>query len=398
MKQKSRLYFFTNSFPYGKGESFIENEILYLSKSFEKIIIIPLSYNNINNNKRATPNNCIVLKPIIRNKLQHYLIGLFGLKIIPLYFKEFFKKRIYLNTRWLKNFLISYCTTNNLLQSKKIRSYLSRLNNNDILYFYWGSGAANIIPLLDKIKAKKIIRLHGGDLYEERNNGYIPIRENLLKHIDLAVFISLQGKLYLKRKYPKIKFNSILSYLGTNNHGISKRSNDEIFRIVSCSFVSPVKRIHLIYNALQLITDYEIEWTHIGGGEGFKDLKSLTINSRNNIKVKLLGDFSNKEVMYYYKTKNIDVFINVSSSEGLPVSLMEAISFNIPVIGTDVGGSSEIVTPTTGVLLNSDPTEIEIIAAINKVRKYRIEPRIFWEQNFDATKNYPNFINQLINS
>ena len=386
------------SFPYGKGESFIENEILYLSKSFEEVIIIPLYYNNLNKNKRTTPNNCIVLKPIIRNKLQHYLLGLFGLKIIPLYFKEFFKKRIYLNLRWLKSFLISYCTTNNLLQSKIIKSYLYKLNDNDILYFYWGSGAANIIPFLDKIKAKKIIRFHGGDLYEERNNGYIPIRENLLKHIDLAVFISLQGKLYLKKIYPKIKFNSLLSYLGTNNNGISKRSNDDVFRVLSCSFVSPVKRISLIYKSLQLITNFEIEWTHIGGGKGLKELKVLTINSQNNIKVKLLGDFSNKEVMDYYRTKNIDVFINVSSSEGLPVSLMEAISFNIPVIGTNVGGSSEIVTPTTGVLLNSNPTEIEIIAAINKVRKYKIEPRMFWEQNFDATKNYPKFINQLITS
>ena len=189
-----------------------------------------------------------------------------------------------------------------------------------------------------------------------------------------------------------------MSYLGTNNNGISKRSNDDVFRVLSCSFVSPVKRISLIYKSLQLITNFEIEWTHIGGGKGLKELKVLTINSQNNIKVKLLGDFSNKEVMDYYRTKNIDVFINVSSSEGLPVSLMEAISFNIPVIGTNVGGSSEIVTPTTGVLLNSNPTEIEIIAAINKVRKYKIEPRMFWEQNFDATKNYPKFINQLITS
>jgi len=37
---KKILFFITACFPYGKEETFIENEIKYLSKSFDKIIII----------------------------------------------------------------------------------------------------------------------------------------------------------------------------------------------------------------------------------------------------------------------------------------------------------------------------------------------------------------------
>lgn len=38
MKQ---LIFFTESFPYGKGESFIENEIEFLALKYDKIYILP---------------------------------------------------------------------------------------------------------------------------------------------------------------------------------------------------------------------------------------------------------------------------------------------------------------------------------------------------------------------
>ena len=41
MPGMKQLIFFTESFPYGKGESFIENEIEYLSREFDRIYILP---------------------------------------------------------------------------------------------------------------------------------------------------------------------------------------------------------------------------------------------------------------------------------------------------------------------------------------------------------------------
>lgn len=41
----------------------------------------------------------------------------------------------------------------------------------------------------------------------------------------------------------------------------------------------------------------------------------------------------------------------MSLSEGIPVSIMEAISFGIPIIATNVGGNAEIVNDETGVLI-----------------------------------------------
>lgn len=67
-------------------------------------------------------------------------------------------------------------------------------------------------------------------------------------------------------------------------------------------------------------------------------------------------EWQNQQVYDYYKSNKVDVFVNVSYSEGLPVSLMEASSFGIPVIATDVGGSAEIIDKEqkNGFLLDKD--------------------------------------------
>ena len=44
----------------------------------------------------------------------------------------------------------------------------------------------------------------------------------------------------------------------------------------------------------------------------------------------------------FFKEKPIDVFLNVSSTEGTSVALIEAMSYSIPVIVTDVGGNKNI--------------------------------------------------------
>jgi glycosyltransferase involved in cell wall biosynthesis len=45
----------------------------------------------------------------------------------------------------------------------------------------------------------------------------------------------------------------------------------------------------------------------------------------------------------YHILRNIDIFMLASTSEGLPISVVEAMMAAKPIIATDVGGLSEIV-------------------------------------------------------
>jgi glycosyltransferase involved in cell wall biosynthesis len=82
---------------------------------------------------------------------------------------------------------------------------------------------------------------------------------------------------------------------------------------------------------------------------------------------------------------------------------MEAQSFGIPVIATNVGGTSEIVNEENGLLLASEPTPGEIASAIHDVLinkdkwdKKRILSRRNWEEKFNAETNYRIFANELL--
>ena len=74
------LYLFTDSFPYGKGETFLENEITYLSEKFENFYIIPI-YSGYKNKLRNIPKNVKIYNPpfkSLKNKGELFIKGLFN--------------------------------------------------------------------------------------------------------------------------------------------------------------------------------------------------------------------------------------------------------------------------------------------------------------------------------
>ena len=73
-----------------------------------------------------------------------------------------------------------------------------------------------------------------------------------------------------------------------------------------------------------MIPDRPIQWTHIGGGKGFNALQQQLQQLPANLTVHLTGAITNREVIGHYLHHPVDIFVNVSASEGLPVSIMEA--------------------------------------------------------------------------
>jgi glycosyltransferase involved in cell wall biosynthesis len=59
--------------------------------------------------------------------------------------------------------------------------------------------------------------------------------------------------------------------------------------------------------------------------------------------------------------RSADLFVLASESEGLPVSLMEALTMGLPVVGSDVGGIPEIISQEVGVLV--PPSQPDLLAA-----------------------------------
>jgi glycosyltransferase involved in cell wall biosynthesis len=198
-----------------------------------------------------------------------------------------------------------------------------------------------------------------------------------------------------------MKGKVIVSRLGTEDHGINPYLKVDTIEIVSCSNLVAVKRVELIVRSLELLK-MPVNWIHFGDGPKRKEIEKLIKGLPINIHTELPGVIKHEELMNYYTTNSVDVFLNVSSSEGIPVSIMEAMSFGIPVIATDVGGTSEILNEKTGVLLDADFSPDELAARIeelikrpdyNQIRKYAREK---WEDEIMAEKVYTEFISHLL--
>lgn len=410
MAEQSICILMTMEYPYLRGETFLENEIEYLSRTFTTVIIFALSGKG--EVTRPLPSNVVVfpLANITSSfRYMHYaMLGLFKSGIIK---RRQIKKRL----RPRELFASLYARGRVNATYNKIILHLDtvfkeQMPKTALFYSYWFMDQAYLATLLrirytSNRNSQVISRAHGYDLYDYRNKAnYIPFRREILLAIDAVYPCSQDGTEYLISKYPFSKEKIRTSYLGTMEYGVQQDINRiyDVCHIATCSNLIPLKRVHLVAEALVLLKREGITnvlWTCIGDGPEQERIEEIIKENDFGLQINMVGRLTNKEVIEFYKTSYIDVFINVSTSEGLPVSIMEAQSFGIPVIATDVGGTREIVNDNTGWLIASDVTAQDLAQSIKKAiertpeekQKMRENARNFWEKSFNAETNYKEF-------
>ena len=267
------IIFFTSNYPYGTGETFIENEFPFLKESFQKIIIITNSKETKNNRISTEKGIDVIFFPYELSSLEK-IISLKGV-----FSYEFWKelKIIRSNYNLKINWGILKVLLSSLRKKDKVASFTNKIIHNKKLneqqlwlYSYWLNdmviGAAEVKKRNNKVKV--ISRAHGWDLYMERHpNNYLPLRNFTLTFSDACYTISNHGKNYLNQLtrntfHQKIK----LSHLGTFNiSGINTTITNNIIHLVSCSSLISLKRVGLIVETLSTL-DIPIEWTHLGDG------------------------------------------------------------------------------------------------------------------------------------
>lgn len=403
-----RLIYFTYSFPSGNTISWKKNELEVFSKGFEKIEVIPFFYIDPVEPEVILPPNVSVHKNLLdKNKKPSFLRRLFKVirdKNRVTFLREFIDKKVYRSFNHFVAWTIDSYQIICLLDHPLIRKLGKESDDQTIWYFFWGRHPALLIPLLkNRYKAKIACRFHGYDLYEKNYGGYIPYRQHILNNTDLYLPCSENGKKYLERNLNIAAEKIYVARLGVKQDGISPIGNDRTLRIVSCSDCVPIKRLHLIVEAIKQI-NIPVEWTHIGDGPTLKNIIRSSARIKNeNKQFNFPGYLSNREVYSIYLTKGFDVFLNVSESEGVPVSVMEAMSAGLPIIATDVGGTKEIVDGSNGVLVNKHISAQELAELLEQFKKIppqqieQLRSRSIskYKERSDAEKNAEMLIEKL---
>jgi len=398
-----KLFLITDSFPYGFAESFLETELIFLSQKFENVYIIP------NNRSKGSPRtidleNVIVLPPLYTTQFISIIRIVFNFIGFTFIFDEL--KSILLRKTFKGTLHCIFIGLKTRAYAKLIDSILVKYGNHDdlLLYFYWGNIPANSSIILAR-NYKIVVRFHGGDLYEELPvyKGKIHYRKMLIESASLNVFISNYGYFYAKVKYKNIANKFIVSRLGVLNCGLSRKSNDGVLRILTCSNVTQNKRLELLIEALNCMKN-SIIWTHIGNGPLFDVIQEKSKSLPKNVKTKFVGNVSNDEVRRFYLENMVDIFINVSVSEGVPVTIMEALSSGVPIIATDVGGTNEIVDSFVGFLVKETISCEELsrlliqFYELNDTKKDQYRANAFerFMKMSDASKQYNEFADCLV--
>lgn len=399
-----KLCLFTNEFPYGNWEPYLETEIEYYD-NFEEIYIFSLQLRREHAKSVRKMSDKYKVVPVYYVARWKYLLNAFRvLKDKNLYVEiRRLKNRKMLNIKRLIDLFVFFSRAD--YEMRMIAKSVSKEEIEDAIFYSYRFEYQPYVALLLKkhlgLDNKIVARAHRYDLYEDRRpNKYIPCREILLENIEAVFPCSQQGTDYLGEKYPRYSKKISTKFLGTKDYGSLEYRRTNEWRIVSCSNLVPVKRIELIIKSLMNMTDTKIVWTHFGDGELREELEKLSKGVPNNIQIVFRGHISNEELMRSYKNELFDLFLNVSSSEGIPVSIMEAMSFGIPCIATDVGGTREIVENRLNGFLLEEKFEVEqltnlIYRFINmpdrEYLKFREEARKSWEKKYDADKNYLEF-------
>ncbi|WP_203553112.1 glycosyltransferase [Bacillus sp. B15-48] len=381
-------------------------ELKQLCETFNKVYIIPVNVNDYSK-KRQLPDNVEVhlpFEPTKKTGVMKKILSLNETQGRSWFFDELPTARNY----GLKGVgkLLSWITNALIIRDYIEKNIISERNSKEfVAYSYWLSLAPGISFLKERYPNLKVYsRGHGGDIYDERHDPpYLPVKRRMLTVLDEIFLVSTYGKDYLVNEFPETKDKLTVSRLGTLKPAKStEASTDGITRLVSCSYMVPIKRLSLLVEALQH-SKTNLHWTHIGDGPERENIEKLVQKLPGNVTVHFTGSLKNEDVMKYYMQNPVDYFINVSASEGIPVSIMEAFSCCIPAIATDVGGTSELVNSQNGVLVPEDITSLELASILDKVGTSSLEEKAkmresafqTWDTLYNAEKNYSKFVREI---
>lgn len=391
----TRLLLFTNEYPYRTGDVvFVEKEIRELADAFDDVVIF-CHARDTSAGLVEMPDNVTLganlFLPAPEDSPRAILRPHALRRLVAAGWKELTAGRLFRNAL---AFVLG--ARIGMTQADRIAVRTAIEGADDVVaYAFWGMGGGQALPWLRGVR-RRVARVHGYDLYEERAaSGYLPARPYYYAKADRILAISEHGREYLRERFPSLARTDkvVVSRLGVDGPDkLQRGGREDTVVLVSCSTLSGLKRVPLIGDSIAAFAraaGRPVEWIHFGDGPERAAVEACIAGIPDNLAVTLAGRTANADVLRYYETHRIDAFVNLSTTEGVPVSIMEAIARDIPIVATRVGGTPEIVGEEhgTGRLVARDATAEDVAATLAAVVDAPVgtfAPRVRWEAEFDV--------------
>lgn len=336
---------------FGKPDPFFLQELPWLLAHFDRVLLC--SYYGVAEITEPRPEHVTVRQPAL-GKLRAKLCAPFS--------REFWSEAAHL----LKDGMLTSTHLIRILlftmRGYALRNWtLSMLRKEEqtTLYAFWMSyeGFAAALCKRRHKAFRAIARGHAFDIDVERN----PLNPYLMKRfmgetLDglYPISVDAQTRLTACANLPQDKVHVL--GMGSAGGEATERFDapqymDGVFRIVSCAAVIEIKQVPLLIDALAMWQGGRVRWTHIGGGADERAVRAYAaekLGALHQIEFEITGVVARERVQHMYAAQPFDVFVNTSRSEGVPVSIMEAMRAGLPVVAPAIGGIPELVDHAIG--------------------------------------------------
>jgi len=209
---------------------------------------------------------------------------------------------------------------------------------------------SNLLWFWLMLRRKKYLREYPGNIYE----GVVGFSGNSFKARILGRFLDNLAKLqakyscansfvsqYCKDLYSSRKPSYIFSSFNSDEIDAYKTefNSSDKKQIVSVGRIEGEKGHEDLIEAFSRITT-EATLHIIGSGSRLDMLKKLS--TERNLDIKFYGAITNREELFNLLA-SMDLFVIPSHTEGMPRSLLEAMTIGLPCIGSNVGGIPEVL-------------------------------------------------------
>lgn len=360
----------TRAFPYPPGEQFVASEAAHWADDHRSVTVMPWSASG---EPQDLPGVTVDLT-LARASLADRRRAIAKALVSPLWWRDL---------GWLRrNHRLNRATITEALQATRnallVRDLLVRWARThhaiDVVYSYWFD-----VWTLGALLAKGsgvhavVTRVHGYDLHESRHPaGFHGLKRQLAGDLDALLPVSRSGGRLAIETFGVPAQVSHHAPLGTHLPAHPSRTSElGHLNLLSVASALPVKRIDRLVDACRVLAssrpELAIHWTHLGGGPLLDDLIARAADLPSNLRITWAGQVSPDEVSAHLASAPVDLFVNTSESEGVPVSIMEAMAHGVPTIAPRVGAIDEIVPVhgPGGALLAAAPTPEHIAETLS---------------------------------
>lgn len=365
-----KLCYIPSQTPFGFGEPFVLPEIISLLNKNNEVLVIPaVPREELAEGEEPK----IVEKHAL--KIPAFGVGTF-LRSIPIFFANMPKAIKIIGkinsdsgsfNKILKNLAVfpKGLVTGQIIKNSSI----------DHIHCHWASTSTTVGYIASIISGVPFsFTAHRWDIAD---NNMLREKAKLAKFIRLIddpglnEMIGYIGKEYADKCY-KIHVGVNIEQNIKNNSSI-KGDRDYFHILLAANYIEKKGHVYLIKAVKELIDEgYNIKCTFFGDGPLENSLKELTEKYKISDRFYFGRKVAHSEILNMYTDNKVDcvalpsIVTDNGEKEGIPVSLMEAMAYKVPVISTNTGGIPELVDGKSGFLIEQKNYK-ELKAAIKSI-------------------------------